>query len=128
MDGIYLRQSLDREFENVAILVAISGNKNGYREVLVAGDGLKEDKSIWVIYSSGCAAAVCLESNLLLGISVWVCWRLWEKYSPKPGTKGVRSLLPPCVLGDISLQSEFGSQDAQSNPRLGNPESRLGEY
>ena len=34
VDGIYLRRSWGGEYENVAILVAIAVNEDGYREVL----------------------------------------------------------------------------------------------
>ena len=102
VDGIYLRRNWGGEFENVAILVAIAVNEDGYREVLGAADGMKEDKSSWVSFfqrtspagsasSSGSAAAVWMESNLLLVTSAWVCWRPWEKCFPKPSTSGVQS-------------------------------------
>ena len=48
MDRIYLRRNWDREFENVALLVAIAVNEDGYREVLGAAEGMKEDKASWV--------------------------------------------------------------------------------
>ena len=48
MDGIYLRRNWGRKFENVAILVAIAMNEDGYRKVLGAAEGMKEDKSSWV--------------------------------------------------------------------------------
>ena len=35
-------------FENVSILVAIGVNEDGYREVLGAGEGMKEDKASWI--------------------------------------------------------------------------------
>ena len=44
IDGIYLR----RKYENVAILVAIAVNQDGFREVIGAAEGMKEDKSSWV--------------------------------------------------------------------------------
>ena len=37
-------------FENVAILVAIAVNEDGYREVLGAAEGMKEDKASWVSF------------------------------------------------------------------------------
>ena len=40
MDGIYLRRNWGGEFENVAILVAITVNEDGYREVLGAAEGM----------------------------------------------------------------------------------------
>ena len=50
MDGIYLRRNWGGEFENVAILVAIAVNEDGYREVLGAAEGMKEDKRSWVSF------------------------------------------------------------------------------
>ena len=44
VDGIYLRRNWGGEYENVAILVAIAVNEDGYREVLGAAEGMKEDK------------------------------------------------------------------------------------
>ena len=48
MDGIYLRRNWGGEYENVAILAAIAVNEDGYREVLGAAEGMKEDKASWV--------------------------------------------------------------------------------
>ena len=35
------------EYENVAILVAIAVNEDGFREVLGAAEGMKADKASW---------------------------------------------------------------------------------
>jgi transposase-like protein len=48
VDGIYLKRNWGGEFENVSILVAIGVNEDGYREVLGAAEGMKEDKQSWV--------------------------------------------------------------------------------
>lgn len=48
VDGIYLKRNWGGSFENVAILVAIGVNEEGYREVLGAAEGMKEDKASWV--------------------------------------------------------------------------------
>ena len=45
VDGIYLRRNWGGEYENVAILVAIAVDEDGYREVLGAAEGMKEDKA-----------------------------------------------------------------------------------
>ena len=50
VDGIYLRRNWGGEFENVAVLVAIAVNEDGYREVLGAAEGMKEDKASWVSF------------------------------------------------------------------------------
>ena len=48
VDGIYLRRNWGGEYENVAILVAIAVNEDGFREVFGAAEGMKEDKASWV--------------------------------------------------------------------------------
>ena len=50
VDGIYLRRNWGGEYENVAILVAIAVNEDGFREVLGAAEGMKEDKTSWVSF------------------------------------------------------------------------------
>ena len=47
VDGIYLKRNWGGEFENVSILVAIGVNSDGYREVIGAAEGMKEDKESW---------------------------------------------------------------------------------
>ena len=47
VDGIYLKRNWGGEFETVSILVAIGVNSDGYREVIGAAEGLKEDKESW---------------------------------------------------------------------------------
>ena len=43
VDGIYLRRNWGGEYENVAVLVAIAVNEDGFREVLGAAEGMKEE-------------------------------------------------------------------------------------
>ena len=50
VDGIYLKRNWGSEYENVAVLVAIAVNEDGYREVLGAVEGMKEDKASWVSF------------------------------------------------------------------------------
>ena len=50
VDGIYLKQNWGGEYENVAVFVAIAVNEEGYREVLSAAEGMKEDKASWVSF------------------------------------------------------------------------------
>ena len=50
VDGIYLKRNWGGEYENVAVLVTIAVNKDGYREVLGAAEGMKEDKASWVSF------------------------------------------------------------------------------
>ena len=50
VDGIYLRRNWGGEFENVSILVALGVNEYGYREVIGAAEGMKEDKASWLAF------------------------------------------------------------------------------
>ena len=68
VDGIYLRRNWGGEFENVAILVAIAVNEDGYREVLGAAEGMKEDKASWVsFFHTAFPAAIPLNDSGLKG-------------------------------------------------------------
>ena len=49
--GIYLHRNQGGEYENVAVLAAIAVNGDGFREVLGAAEGMKEDKTGWVSFS-----------------------------------------------------------------------------
>ncbi len=47
VDGVYLKRSWGDEIRNVSVLVAIGVNNEGYREILGAAEGMKEDKESW---------------------------------------------------------------------------------
>lgn len=47
VDGLFLKRCWGEEYENVAILVAIGVSSDGYREILGAAEGLKEDLESW---------------------------------------------------------------------------------
>ena len=47
VDGIFLKRCWSEEFENVSILIAIGVTDDGYREILGAAEGLKEDLESW---------------------------------------------------------------------------------
>lgn len=48
LDGIYLKRNWGGEYENVSILVALAVDNDGYREILGAAEGSKEDKESWL--------------------------------------------------------------------------------
>ena len=48
VDGIYLKRCWGGEIQNVSVLVAIGVNKDGFREILGASEGMKEDKESWL--------------------------------------------------------------------------------
>ena len=82
VDGIYLRRNWGGEYENVAILVAIAVNEDGYREVLGAAEGMKEDKASWVNFFQ------CLKSRGLDGVKLIVGGQV-------PGNAGSRGRSVP---------------------------------
>jgi transposase-like protein len=47
VDGIFLKRCWGGEYENVSILIAIGVNEDGYREIIGAAEGIKEDKESW---------------------------------------------------------------------------------
>ena len=47
VDGIYLRRSWGGSYENVAVMVAIGVNDDGYREVIGAAEGFTESSECW---------------------------------------------------------------------------------
>jgi putative transposase len=48
-----LKRSWDGEYENVAILIAMAVNDDGYREVIGAAEGMKEDTASWLEFLKG---------------------------------------------------------------------------
>ena len=128
VDGIYLRRNWGGEFENVAILVAIAVNEDGYHEVLGAAEGMKEDRASWVSFFQW------LRSTLP-GWRETHCGRQMPRYAggrgrgiPRSHISAVyRPLLPQCFLGNTSLQGKDCGQDAQSDPRPREQESSPAE-
>ena len=47
LDGVWLKRSWGGEVKNVAVLVAIGVDQDGYRQVLGVAEGIKEDAASW---------------------------------------------------------------------------------
>ena len=47
VDGVFLKRSWGGEVQNVSVLVAIGVNNDGYREIIGAAEGMKEDRESW---------------------------------------------------------------------------------
>jgi transposase-like protein len=67
LDGIYLKRNWGGEFENVSILVAIGVDEDGYREVLGASEGMKEDKASWSEFLKGLKERGLSGTQLFIG-------------------------------------------------------------
>ena len=53
LDGLWLKRSWGGEVRPVSVLVAIGVDGEGYREVLAAAEGAKEDKESWMLFLRG---------------------------------------------------------------------------
>ena len=66
LDGIYLKRNWGGEYENVAVLVALGVNEEGYREVIGAAEGMKEDRESWKTFLTG------LKERGLAGVRLFI--------------------------------------------------------
>ena len=69
VDGIYLRRNWGGEYENVAVLVAIAVNEDGFREVLGAAEGMKEDKASWINFFLATDMLICSHTPQFLPVT-----------------------------------------------------------
>lgn len=67
LDGIYLKRNWGGEFENVSILVALAVNEDGYREVIGASEGMKEDKESWRTFLTSLKERGLTGTHLFIG-------------------------------------------------------------
>ena len=80
LDGIYLKRSWGGEVRNIAVLVAIGVNSDGYREILGVAEGAREDMD---------------------------SWREFLRYLKGRGLKGVRLVISDKSLGLVEALPEF---------------------
>ena len=66
VDGVYLKRSWGGEIQNVSVLIAIGVDQNGYREILGAAEGMKEDRESWRSF------LVWLKERGLSGVKLFV--------------------------------------------------------
>ena len=66
VDGIYLKRSWGGSYENVAVMVAIGVNDDGYREVIGAAEGFTESAECWREFLSW------LKSRGLRGVRMFI--------------------------------------------------------
>lgn len=62
VDGVYLKRGWGGEIQNISVIVAIGISRDGYREILGAVEGMKEDCESWRSFF------VCLKERGLTGI------------------------------------------------------------
>ncbi len=67
LDGIYLKRNWGGEYENVSVLVGLAANEDGYREVIGASEGMKEDKESWLTFLRSLKARGFTGTRLFIG-------------------------------------------------------------
>ena len=92
VDGIYLRRNWGGEYENVAILVAIAVNEDGFREVLGAAEDMKEDKASWGSFFQWLRGRGLDGVKLIVGDKCMGCWRPWVRCSQMPNISAARCI------------------------------------
>ncbi|CAI8859461.1 transposase [Methylocaldum szegediense] len=80
LDGIWLKRSWGGEVKNVAVLVAIGVNQEGFREILGVAEGAREDAE---------------------------SWRTFLRHLKERGLKGVRLFISDKCLGLVEALGEF---------------------
>ena len=87
VDGIYLKRNWGGEYENVAVLVAMAVNEDGYREVLGAAEGMKEDAASWLNFLKSLKARGLNGTQLFIGdkclglLDAVTFWRAPRQYA-----------------------------------------------
>ena len=62
VDGIYLKRSWGGSYDNVAVMIAIGVNQDGYREIVGCAEGFTESKESWREFLA------CLKGRGLKGV------------------------------------------------------------
>lgn len=128
VDGIYLKRSWGGSFENVAVMVAIGVNDDGYREVIGAAEGFTESAECWREFLSW------LKGRGLTGVRMFT-GRQGRRHDRRHrrGVPGSRlpalhgALLPQRALEGPQVQARRGGRDAQGHSCPGVAGGQLGE-
>lgn len=67
VDGIFLKRCWGEEYENVSILIAVGVSSDGYREIIGAAEGLKEDFESWKNFFVWLKQRGLTEPRLIIG-------------------------------------------------------------
>lgn len=67
LDGIFLKRCWGGEVENVSILVSIAVDNEGYREIIGASEGAKEDKASWLEFLRSLKERGLAGTQLIIG-------------------------------------------------------------
>jgi transposase-like protein len=112
LDGIVLKRTWAGEVRNVSLLVAISVNADGYRQILGIVEGAKEDKAGWSAFRRRADRLRCLHGS----------GRERRRVLPHRALATMHgAFLPQRLQPRAGRQAARGSPDAQGHPCPGRP-------
>ena len=128
VDGIYLKRAWGGAYENVAVMVAIGVNDDGYREVIGAAEGFTESADCWRDFLSW------LKGRGLRGVRMST-GRLGRRHGrrarggvPEGGLPTLHgSFLPQRVLQGPEVEAQARGGQAQGDTRPGVLRGQRGE-
>ena len=118
LDGIVLKRSWAGEVRNVALLVAIGVNSDGYREILGICEGAKEDKAGWTAFLRHLKERGLKGVRLIISDACMGLVRERRRVLPRGGMAAVHRAFVPQRLQPRALDQGAGDRgDAQGDPR-----------
>lgn len=78
------------EYENVAILVAMAVNQDGFREVIGSAEGMKEDRDSWLSFFKSLKARGLDGTQLFIGDRCLGLLEAVHEIFPQPSSSAAR--------------------------------------
>ncbi len=114
VDGIYLKRNWGGTYENVAILIAMAVNEEGFREVIGASEGNEREAfRLAGVPEKPQAEGACRHAAIHRRQMPGGCWKLLMKPFPMPGSSAARSLLQERVFRYAQVKDERSGRNAQ---------------
>ena len=122
VDGIFLKRCWGGEFENCSVLIAIGVNKDGYREILGACEGLKEDLESWKnlfvwLKSRGLSGVKMITGDKALGMTE----AIGQVFPDAKYQRCTVHFLSECVFCCSKSEGKGSCQNVKSDPCPGGP-------
>ena len=120
VDGIYLKRSWGGSYENVAVMVAIGVNDDGYREVIGAAEGFTESAECWREFLSWLKSRGLRGVRMFTGDKAAGMGRLDRRGLPERRLPALHGPFLPQRAGEgAQVQEAQGGRDAQGHTRHG---------
>ena len=120
VDGIYLKRCFGGEYESVSVLIAIGVTDDGYREVLGASEGLKEDTESWKNFFVWLKERGLDGVKLIIGDkALGMVESIGQVFHDAKYQRCTAHFYRNIFFCNSKTETENGSQDAESHPRSG---------